>query len=76
MPLLPGEILHNRYRVVGLSARGPRGAVYRGWDATDRRDVAIKEYLDPSLEIQKRFRAGAGRPAGRSSARANVSTVS
>ena len=64
MPLLPGEILHNRYRVVGLPARGPRGAVYRGWDATDRRDVAIKEYLDPSLEIQKRFRAEARRLAG------------
>ena len=64
MPLLPGEILHNRYRVAGLLARGPRGAVYRGWDATDRRVVAIKEYLDPSVEIQKRFRAEARRLAG------------
>lgn len=64
MPLLPGEILHNRYRIAGLLARGPHGAVYRGWDATDRRDVAIKEYLDPSVEIQKRFRAEARRLAG------------
>ncbi len=66
MPLLPGELLHNRYRIVSLLARGPRGAVYRGWDATDRRDVAIKEYLDPSVEIQKRFRAEARRLAGMS----------
>jgi formylglycine-generating enzyme required for sulfatase activity len=64
MPLLPGEILHNRYRIVSLLAHGSRGAVYRGWDATDRRDVAIKEYLDPSVEIQKRFRAEARRLAG------------
>ncbi len=59
MPLLPGELLHNRYRIVSLMARGAYGAVYRAWDVTDRRDVALKEYLDPSVEIQKRFRAEA-----------------
>ena len=63
MPLLPGERLHNRYHIVGLLARGAYGAVYRAWDATDRSDVVIKEYLDPSIEIQKRFRAEARRLA-------------
>ncbi len=63
MPLLPGELLHNRYRIVSLLAAGAHGAVYRAWDATDRRDTAIKEYLDPSVEIQKRFRAEARRLA-------------
>ncbi|WP_374687593.1 SUMF1/EgtB/PvdO family nonheme iron enzyme, partial [Promineifilum sp.] len=64
MPLLPGELLHNRYRIVSLLASGPYGAVYRAWDGSDRRDVAVKEYLDASVEIQKRFRAEARRLAG------------
>ena len=63
MPLLPGERLHNRYRVVSLLASGPYGAVYRAYDAADRRGVAIKEYLDPSVDIQRRFRAEARRLA-------------
>ena len=46
MPLLPGEILNHRYRMVSLLAEGPYGAVYRGWDLTDRQEVAVKEYLD------------------------------
>jgi formylglycine-generating enzyme required for sulfatase activity len=64
MPLLPGERLHNRYRIVSLLASGAHGATYRAWDLTDRRDVAIKEYLDSSVETQKRFRAEARRLAG------------
>jgi len=63
MPLLPGELLHNRYRIVSLLAGGAYGAVYRAWDLTDQLDVAVKEYLDPSVEIQKRFRAEARRLA-------------
>jgi len=64
MPLLPGELLHKRYRIVSLLAAGAHGSVYRAWDATDRRDVAIKEYFDPSVEAQRRFRAEARRLAG------------
>jgi formylglycine-generating enzyme required for sulfatase activity len=64
MPLLPGEILNKRYRMVGLLAEGPYGAVYRGWDLTGLQDVAIKEYLDPSPETQKLFRAEAVRLSG------------
>ncbi|HSG16503.1 MAG TPA: SUMF1/EgtB/PvdO family nonheme iron enzyme [Anaerolineae bacterium] len=61
MPLLPGEILNKRYRVVNLLAESANGAVYRAWDLNDRQDVAIKEYLDPSAETQKLFRAEAVR---------------
>ncbi len=61
MPLLPGEILNKRYRIVSLLAEGSHGAVYWAWDQVDERDVAIKEYLDPSIETQKRFRAEARR---------------
>ncbi|RMG95569.1 MAG: hypothetical protein D6706_11715 [Chloroflexi bacterium] len=64
MPLLPGEILNKRYRIVSLLAEGPYGAVYRAWDIHDQLDVAIKEYLDPSVEIQRRFRAEARRLSG------------
>jgi formylglycine-generating enzyme required for sulfatase activity len=61
MPLLPGEILNKRYRIAHLLAEGPYGAVYRAWDVADKRDRAIKEYLDPSVETQKLFRAEARR---------------
>lgn len=61
MPLLPGELLNKRYRIVSLLAQGQYGAVYRAWDVQAKRDCAIKEYLDPSVETQKRFRAEARR---------------
>ena len=63
MALLPGELLHQRYRIVAPLASGRYGSTYRAWDTVDRRDVAIKEYLDASVEIQKRFRAEARRLA-------------
>lgn len=61
MPLLPGEILSKRYRIVHLLAEGSYGAVYRAWDSVAGQDVAVKEYLDSSVEIQKRFRQEARR---------------
>jgi formylglycine-generating enzyme required for sulfatase activity len=61
MALLPGEILKKRYRIVNLLAEGSYGAVYRAWDIDDKFDVAIKEYLDPSHEIQRLFRDEASR---------------
>ncbi|MFQ5399730.1 MAG: bifunctional serine/threonine-protein kinase/formylglycine-generating enzyme family protein [Anaerolineae bacterium] len=63
MPLLPGEILNQRYRIVCLLGEGAYGAVYRAYDVTDGRDVAVKEYLNHSLEIQRRFREEARRLA-------------
>lgn len=56
MSLLPGETLNQRYRIVHLLAEGSYGAVYRAKDVVIQQDVAIKEYLDPSVEIQRRFR--------------------
>ena len=32
MPLLPGELLNQRYRIVSLLAAGRYGATYRAWD--------------------------------------------
>jgi formylglycine-generating enzyme required for sulfatase activity/tRNA A-37 threonylcarbamoyl transferase component Bud32 len=61
MPLLPGEILHKRYRIVSLLGSGQYGSTYRAYDVEAQREVAIKEYLDSSLEIQKRFREEARR---------------
>jgi len=61
MPLLPGEILNTRYRIVSLLAAGAYGCTYRARDIVDGRDVAIKEYLDPAVETQKLFRAEARR---------------
>jgi formylglycine-generating enzyme required for sulfatase activity/serine/threonine protein kinase len=63
MPLIPGEILNKRYRIVTLLRQGPYGAVYRAWDLQDRCDLAVKEYLDSTVETQKRFRAEARRLA-------------
>lgn len=59
MPLLPGEILKKRYRIVNLLQAGRYGAVYRAWDLVDSQDVAVKEYLNPSPETEKYFRAEA-----------------
>ena len=59
MPLLPGEVLNKRYRILNLLGSGPYGAVYRAWDISAKSDVAIKEYLDPSVETQKLFRSEA-----------------
>ncbi|NCF65959.1 MAG: SUMF1/EgtB/PvdO family nonheme iron enzyme [Chloroflexi bacterium] len=59
MPYIPSEIINKRYRIVSLLGSSSYGAVYRAWDLSARQSVAIKEYLDPSLETQKRFRAEA-----------------
>ncbi|MCP4362748.1 MAG: SUMF1/EgtB/PvdO family nonheme iron enzyme, partial [Chloroflexi bacterium] len=56
MPLLPGERLLKRYQIVSLLAEGAYGAVYRAWDVVDGVNTAVKEYLDPSITIQKQFR--------------------
>ncbi len=56
MALLPGEILNRRYRIVSLLAEGKYGAVYRALDTENKFDVAIKEYLDADVGVQKAFR--------------------
>jgi formylglycine-generating enzyme required for sulfatase activity/tRNA A-37 threonylcarbamoyl transferase component Bud32 len=61
MSLIPGEIINKRYRIVTLLRCGPYGGVYRAWDRRDACDVALKEYLNPSPEITRLFRAEARR---------------
>jgi serine/threonine-protein kinase len=61
MPLYPGELLNKRYRIINLLAEGQYGAVYRARDVVDNRDVAVKEYRDSSVEMQKLFRQEARR---------------
>src|SRR5690606_34766898 len=56
-----GELLNKRYRILHLLAEGPYGAVYRAWDTTIEEDVAVKEYLDASPEMQRLFREEARR---------------
>lgn len=63
MPLLPGQLLNNRYRILHLLGEGSYGAVYRAWDTKNGKDVALKEYLDPSSDIQRLFRKEASQLA-------------
>lgn len=61
MPLLPGELLNQRYRIVSLLAAGRYGVTYRAWDTAVSQDVVIKEYRDPAVETQRLFRGEARR---------------
>ncbi|MFN2135520.1 MAG: SUMF1/EgtB/PvdO family nonheme iron enzyme [Candidatus Promineifilaceae bacterium] len=61
MPLLPGEILNKRYRITGLLGNGRYGNTYWAVDVATAREVAVKEYLDPSIDTQRRFREEARR---------------
>lgn len=55
MPLSPGQVIHNRYRIVALLGQGGMGAVYRAWDLNLNRPVALKENLDVGISSQKQF---------------------
>jgi serine/threonine protein kinase len=55
MPLSPGQILNNRYRIVKLLGQGGFGAVYRAWDTNLNGPVAVKENFDPSPASQNQF---------------------
>lgn len=55
MPLQPGQILNNRYRIVSLLGQGGFGAVYRAWDLNLQHVCAFKENLDTSSEAQRQF---------------------
>jgi tRNA A-37 threonylcarbamoyl transferase component Bud32 len=53
MPLTPGQILQNRYRIISLLGQGGMGAVYRAWDTRLGVPVAIKEMVpQPGLDSQ------------------------
>src|SRR5512136_1786958 len=55
MPLSPGQILNNRYRIVKLLGQGGFGAVYQAWDLNLRKHWALKENLDTSPEAERQF---------------------
>lgn len=55
MPLTPGQVLKDRYRIAKLLAQGGFGAVYRAWDLNLNTAVALKENLTTSAESLKQF---------------------
>ena len=55
MPLMQGQVLNNRYRIVSLLGQGGFGAVYRAWDTTLSHPCAVKENFETSEYAQKQF---------------------
>jgi serine/threonine protein kinase len=54
MPLSPGQVLNNRYRIVALLKQGGFGAVYKAWDLNLKGPCAVKENfkLEPAEQQQ------------------------
>ena len=55
MPLTPGQILNNRYRIAKQIGQGGFGAVYRAWDLNLNLPCALKENFDASAEATRQF---------------------
>ncbi len=64
MPLAPGTLLHDRYRINSILGQGGMGAVYRATDENLQVSVAVKENLflteEYSLQFQREARILAG----------------
>jgi Tol biopolymer transport system component len=56
MPLKPGFILRNRYRIESVLGQGGMGAVYRAVDVNLGVTVAVKENLFTTEEFARQFR--------------------
>jgi serine/threonine-protein kinase len=57
MTILTGQTLLDRYRILHPLTHGTYGAVYRAVDLEVGRNVAIKEYLGDSAELEFTFRS-------------------
>jgi len=55
MPLQPGSVLNNRYRIQGQLGKGGMGAVYLAFDETLHLNVALKQNLNLSPESERQF---------------------
>ncbi len=55
MPLNPGQVLNNRYRIVALLGQGGFGAVYRAWDLNLKGPCAVKENFETDQAAQRQF---------------------
>jgi Tol biopolymer transport system component/serine/threonine protein kinase len=55
MPLQPGSVLHNRYRIQGQLGKGGMGAVYLAFDETLQTNVAVKQNLNLNPESERQF---------------------
>lgn len=64
MPLAPGTLLNNRYRIVSILGQGGMGAVYRASDEHLHVPVAVKENLFLTDEYARQFQREAHILAG------------
>ncbi|HET7011381.1 MAG TPA: protein kinase [Anaerolineales bacterium] len=55
MPLTPGSVLRERYRIDGKLGKGGMGAVYLAFDQTLQLRVAVKENLNLNPESERQF---------------------
>lgn len=56
MPLTPGQLINQRYRIDALLGQGGFGAVYRAWDQNLEIPVALKENREVTPEAQQQFK--------------------
>jgi serine/threonine protein kinase len=55
MPLIPGQVLDNHYRVVKMLAQGGYGTVYRAWDIQLNGPCALKENQGSGSNSRSQF---------------------